>query len=184
MCVITVLRRFADEADSTSTNYHDVDTSICLLGEFCTIIGHSLTLFQTPQWEVCTNCDTENTIATARWSLLVHTTTDPEPPRCPKSPPPPSTIRKYNDTALLELQKKLEQRASAGQFRVLLHYILSLPEYIEKVPLIDAFGNTLGGCCGLQLGRELVKIAREHGFGREFRPALLVGLRSPKNVKL
>ncbi|KAI1182091.1 hypothetical protein F5B17DRAFT_216347 [Nemania serpens] len=180
MCVITVLRRYGGGEGPTLTEDHDIDTSICLLGKYCTVIGYSLTIFQDPMSEVCTDCDMQNKISTAYWSLSVRTPTPPEPPRCAKRPPPPGEIRIYNDTVLMELKRNLGQCTSFGQCRALLHYILSLPGYIEKVPLIDAFAKTVGSWCGHELGRELSKIVSEHGFGREFGPALQSGLQVSK----
>ncbi|KAI1108218.1 hypothetical protein F5Y14DRAFT_457256 [Nemania sp. NC0429] len=144
------------------------DTSFCLLGEFCARIGHSLTIFQDPELEACTGCDVHNKMSPARWSLFVHTETDLETSKPLRRTLSLGTIRRYNETVQMELQRILKKCTSYGQCRALLHYILSLPRYIDKDPLIDAFANIVGFWCRTKRGKELSQIAANHGFGSEF----------------
>lgn len=181
--MITVLRCCGDEKKSMWTADHDIDTSICLLGEFCNFIGHSLTIFQGPKSEVCPDCDFQNKIDTARWSLRVGERTYLESPRRPGSPPPPGVIRKYNNTVRTELRRNLEQCTSSSQCKVLLHYILSLPRYIEKNILIIIFANVVGSWSRDKLLKELSHIAKEHGVGRNLDSALQIELERRKRLK-
>lgn len=184
MCIITVLRRVGDRK-TMLTDYNELDTSICLLGKYCTAIGHSQTIYQDPEWEeeTCAACDEDDLMTIVHWSLSVSEPKHKEPLVNQKCPPPSSAIDKYNSTVLAELHKFLDKDTDFDECKLVLHYILGLPHYIDKLPLIDAFANSVGRWCGFKRGEDLRRLSLWHGFGREMQLALQLAYQHPKDKR-
>ncbi|KAI3325955.1 hypothetical protein HD806DRAFT_532608 [Xylariaceae sp. AK1471] len=171
MCVTVVLRRVRYEENPVTTDAYNTNTSLCLFGGFCCMIGHSHVLYQDDGFEVCSECD-RKTLQIARWSLTACTATFEEPPICPERLPPPYLISTYNDTVQSELLGVLSRRIKFSKCKVLLHYILGLPRFIDKIPLIEIFGESVSRWCGYKRAEQLKDIATEHKLGREMGFAL------------
>jgi hypothetical protein len=185
MCVTVVLRRVrcdSEEEPITVTKTDSTGPSICLFGGFCWIIKHSHIIYQDDDFEICAECD-QKTLDTARWALTTYataTTVEEEEPsthaECNASPLP-FLVHKYNEIVQSELVNILSRRIEFSKCKALLHYILGLPRFIDRTPLIDVFGKSVGRWCGYKRAAQLRDIAAEHKLGREMAFALQFAFR-------
>ncbi len=120
-------------------------------------------------------CDMDEKLPTARWSLNISSPTVLGPPPKWEDRPPlphPRMVEVYANTAKLELIRILSRRIEFSMCKFILHYILGLPEYISRSPLIKIFGERVGRWCGYHGRLELKHIADKHGWELELSVAL------------
>ncbi|KAI0535404.1 hypothetical protein GGR58DRAFT_515382 [Xylaria digitata] len=166
MCVTTILRRRIGEPVPESTSHE-----MCLFGKHCTTVGHTHIIYQDGDCEVCDECDFDEKISIALWSLDISSPTEEALLLWDHRTHSPSAIKAYNDTANLELVRILSEDIEFSECKSLLHYILCLPYYIDRRPLVKKFGESVRTRCGYKHRLELRNIAEEHGFDQEMTAA-------------
>ncbi|KAI8633905.1 hypothetical protein F5Y19DRAFT_489339 [Xylariaceae sp. FL1651] len=176
MCVTSILRRVGYKETNDVAKLQAADTPVCLFGEYCAMVGHTHVVYQDDELEICAGCDYDSWLRIAHWSLATSTASFEEPRRCAERPPPPSAIDTFNKTVQNELRAHLSRHIAFGKCKALLHYLLGLPWFIEKRPLIDIFGESVGRWCGSKQW-ELKHLAAEHDLDRELGYALKIGMK-------
>ncbi|KAI1429225.1 hypothetical protein F5Y12DRAFT_798553 [Xylaria sp. FL1777] len=185
MCVIKILRSHSSNQGSSPTDSHDSNTSMCLFGQYCKLVGHSHIVYQDGETDICALCDTEEKFDIACWSLKVSSPTVEIPLTWDDLPSPPyaGIIELYNKTARDELNRILSKPIELSKCKFILHYVLALPYFIDMPPLIKIFGEKVGQWCGYRGGRELVHLAEDHGWDVELDYALDYAFKRQMNKK-
>ncbi|KAI1360215.1 hypothetical protein F5Y08DRAFT_343893 [Xylaria arbuscula] len=188
MCIISVLRSHSSDDEPAPAQAPDSDTSFCLFGMHCAQIKHTHFLYLDGEQEICPGCDVRSVLQTVLWSVNASKSTPltiPDPFYWEdRKPPLTSTTEAWNTTAQRELTWLLSKKdISFVHCKFILHYILGLPYFIEREPLLKIFGEKVGSWCGYQAGVELRGIAREHFWDGELEVALHAGFKGQMRLR-
>ncbi|KAK5632262.1 hypothetical protein RRF57_007976 [Xylaria bambusicola] len=173
MCVIEVLRSHAINEEPIPDDAPSCDNKFCLFGMHCFQVQHTHVIFQDGEFEICLACDGAELIPTALWSLNVSGLTISNPFVWEKRAPPlKASIELWNKTAQNELAKILaEDGIDLSRCKFILHYILGLPHFINREPLLKIFGESVGAWCEYVGSCELREIAEDHFWDEELNVA-------------
>ncbi|KAI0509388.1 hypothetical protein F5B22DRAFT_658140 [Xylaria bambusicola] len=186
MCVIEVLRSYGDNDEPIPDDTPTSDDKFCLFGMHCFQVQHTHVIFLDGEFEVCPACDIVELLPTALWSLNVSGLTISNPFVWEKRAPPlKASVELWNKTAQNELTKILsEDDLDLNRCKFILHYILGLPHFIERVPLLKIFGESIGTWCGYAGSCELKEIAEDHDWDDEFDAVLEYAFKSHMDEKV